>query len=29
MRQEELLKERLLAGVTRIYDLQEVNPLLA
>jgi len=29
MKQEELAKERLLAGATRIYELQEVNPLLA
>lgn len=29
MKQEELMKEKLLAGVTRIYEQHEVNPLLA
>lgn len=29
MKQEELMKERLLAGVSRIYEHDEVNPLLA
>ncbi len=29
MKQEELAKERILAGAARIYELHEVNPLLA
>lgn len=29
MKQEELMKEKLLAGVVRIYEQHEVNPLLA
>jgi hypothetical protein len=29
MKQEELAKERLLAGASRIYEQNEVNPLLA